>query len=169
MPASTDVYVVSPTALVRALLADFLRTRLAIRCGMAASVADLPAATRPRLLIWDSVGGAHPAGIGPQVRVLQIDGASEVDDILDAVRNELRIAPASSEVLTPIEIEVLRSIASGRRSVEIAHRQRRSVKTVEKHRANLQRKLGIRSVAQLTAFAIRAGLVDLETVLPARS
>ena len=43
---------------------------------------------------------------------------------------------------------------------EIAARFEISGRTVETHRANLMRKLGIRSVARLTQFAIREGLVE---------
>ena len=70
--------------------------------------------------------------------------------------------PTASPVdtLTSREREVLVLVARGRSSKEIASALDISVRTVETHRANLMRKLGLDSVATLTQFAIREGLVD---------
>jgi two-component system NarL family response regulator len=57
------------------------------------------------------------------------------------------------------ECEVLRLIAEGMRSPAIADRLRISIGTVEVHRRNIMRKLGLRTVADLTRYAIREGLV----------
>jgi DNA-binding NarL/FixJ family response regulator len=57
------------------------------------------------------------------------------------------------------------AVASGKRNASIARRMRRSSKTVEKHRANAMRKLGLRTVAQLTAYAIRHRLLDVCEIL----
>src|SRR5947208_5059686 len=59
-----------------------------------------------------------------------------------------------SDVLTPREKEVLKLIAAGRRNREIAGCLSLSVKTVEKHRANVMKKLDLHNTAALTAFAI---------------
>jgi DNA-binding NarL/FixJ family response regulator len=69
--------------------------------------------------------------------------------------------------LTRQELAVLIEVASGRRTADIARALRRSPKTVEKHRTSLQRKLGLRGVAQVTAYAIMNGLVAPEAVLAA--
>ncbi len=61
--------------------------------------------------------------------------------------------------LTDREREVLTWIAQGLSTKEIAARFDISARTVETHRANLMRKLGIKSVARLTQFAIKEGLV----------
>jgi DNA-binding NarL/FixJ family response regulator len=61
--------------------------------------------------------------------------------------------------LTEREREVLRLVAEGLATKEIAARLFISTRTVESHRANLMRKLDLRSVALLTQFAIREGLV----------
>jgi DNA-binding NarL/FixJ family response regulator len=68
--------------------------------------------------------------------------------------------PRPLEVLTDREREVLRLVAAGHSTKEIAAQFGISARTVETHRANLMRKLGLRSVARLTQFAIREGLVD---------
>jgi two-component system NarL family response regulator len=57
------------------------------------------------------------------------------------------------------EREVLRLVAQGVRSSGIADRLRISVGTVEVHRRNMMRKLGVRSIAELTLYAVREGLV----------
>lgn len=59
------------------------------------------------------------------------------------------------------EREVLRLIAEGARSPEIADQLRISPATVEVHRRNIMRKLGLRTVAELTKYAIREGLISL--------
>jgi DNA-binding NarL/FixJ family response regulator len=69
-------------------------------------------------------------------------------------------APRALDVLTEREREVLRLVAEGLTTKEIAGRLDISVRTVESHRANLMRKLDLRSVARLTQFAIREGLVE---------
>jgi two-component system NarL family response regulator len=57
------------------------------------------------------------------------------------------------------EREVLRLIAEGTRSPSIAEQLNISLGTVEVHRRNIMRKLGLRTVADLTRYAVREGLV----------
>jgi DNA-binding NarL/FixJ family response regulator len=80
-----------------------------------------------------------------------------VRDYLDRVRRGERL-PA--RLLTTREDEVLKLIAEGHSSKEIAHALTISLKTVERHRANILRKLGMRDRTQLTRYAIRAGLIE---------
>jgi DNA-binding NarL/FixJ family response regulator len=63
--------------------------------------------------------------------------------------------------LSPRQVEVLRLIAEGLATREIAERLQVSGKTVEAHRAELMRRLGIRTVAGLVRYALRACLVEL--------
>ena len=65
--------------------------------------------------------------------------------------------------LTEREREVLILMARGCSTKEIAASLDIGVRTVETHRANLMRKLGVRSVALLTQVAIREGIIDLPT------
>lgn len=60
--------------------------------------------------------------------------------------------------LTPRELEVLRLLANGETNAEIAHRLGLSVHTVERHVANLYRKIDARGRADATAYAVRRGL-----------
>ncbi|HEY3277850.1 MAG TPA: response regulator transcription factor [Syntrophorhabdaceae bacterium] len=69
--------------------------------------------------------------------------------------------PNAFSVLTPREREVLQLIAEGRTTKEIAAALFVSVKTVETHRQQLMEKLDLRSVAELTKYAIREGLTSL--------
>jgi DNA-binding NarL/FixJ family response regulator len=68
----------------------------------------------------------------------------------------------SWETLTAREREILKLIAEGYRNKEIAKDLCISVKTVEKHRANLMEKLNLHNVQALTTFAIEKGLVSRE-------
>ena len=68
----------------------------------------------------------------------------------------------SWETLSQREREILKLIAEGYRNKKIADDLCISVKTVEKHRANLMQKLGLHNVQALTAFAIERGLVSRE-------
>ena len=61
--------------------------------------------------------------------------------------------------LTPREVEVLKLIAEGYKSKEIADYLSISTNTVDKHRANLMRKLDLHSASALTHFALKEGLV----------
>ena len=62
--------------------------------------------------------------------------------------------------LTEREQEIARLVAAGQMSKEIAAKLNLSVRTVEKHRANIMEKVGVREVASLTRWCIQAGLVD---------
>ena len=63
------------------------------------------------------------------------------------------------DTVTQREREILKLIAEGYLNKEIAGFLNISVKTVEKHRANLMKKLDLHNVAALTAFAIEKGLL----------
>src|SRR5690349_23889235 len=64
------------------------------------------------------------------------------------------------DVLTPRELEVLKLIAEAYTNKEIAQQLVISVKTVERHRANILEKLGMRDRVELTRYAIRRGLIQ---------
>jgi DNA-binding NarL/FixJ family response regulator len=68
----------------------------------------------------------------------------------------------SWETLTAREREILKLIAEGYRNKEIAKDLFISVKTIEKHRANLMNKLNVHNIPALTALAIEKGLVSKE-------
>ncbi|MFO7594358.1 MAG: response regulator transcription factor [Pseudomonadota bacterium] len=67
----------------------------------------------------------------------------------------------SWEHLSHREREVLKLVAEGERNRDIAKYLSLSEKTVEKHRSNLMKKLGLHSAAQITTYAIRNGLINI--------
>jgi DNA-binding NarL/FixJ family response regulator len=80
-----------------------------------------------------------------------------VRDYLEQAR---RGEAAPDDPLTPRELQVVKLIAEGYTSDEIAAELVISRKTVDHHRSNILGKLGMRSVAELTRYAIRRGLIE---------
>lgn len=76
------------------------------------------------------------------------------------IEDHLARAESRGTILTPRESEVVKLVAEGHTSKEIADMLVVSVKTVERHRANILEKLGLRDRVQLTRYAIRQGLVE---------
>lgn len=69
--------------------------------------------------------------------------------------------PPPPDALTPKEREVLQRVAEGQANKEIAGGLDISLKTVESHRTNITRKLGLHNAVQLTRYAIRHGLAPV--------
>jgi DNA-binding NarL/FixJ family response regulator len=94
----------------------------------------------------------------PRVSQMVLDGflnrekkRSEIEDVTNP----------SGDLLTAREREVIQLLAEGRTSKEVAVTLNLSVKTAETHRTNLMRKLGLHSVADLTRYAVRNGIVHV--------
>jgi DNA-binding NarL/FixJ family response regulator len=62
--------------------------------------------------------------------------------------------------LTPRQIEVLRMVADGHRTRDIANRLKLSVKTVESHRGEVMKRLEMHDVVSLVRYAFRVGLIS---------
>jgi len=67
----------------------------------------------------------------------------------------------SHDILTPTEKDVLREIAMGKTTKEIAAEKNLSFHTINSHRKNIFRKLEVNNVHEATKYAIRAGIVDM--------
>ena len=80
-----------------------------------------------------------------------------IRDYLDRVR---RGEDSHEDVLSPRELEVVKLIAEARTNAQIAQQLVISQKTVERHRANILEKLGMRDRVELTRYAIRRGLIE---------
>lgn len=80
-----------------------------------------------------------------------------VRDLLERLRRGERLPQAP---LTPREDQVVKLIAEGWSSREIARELVISVRTVERHRENVLRKLGMRDRTELTRYAVRVGLIE---------
>jgi len=80
--------------------------------------------------------------------------------IRDYLERARRGEAVPEDPLTPRELQVVKLIAEGHTSDEIATDLVISRKTVDRHRANILEKLGMRNGAELTRYAIRRGLVE---------
>ncbi|WP_329391385.1 response regulator transcription factor [Streptomyces sp. NBC_01716] len=80
-----------------------------------------------------------------------------IRNYLDRVRRGENIP---ENAVTVREEEILKLVAEGHSSKEIADLLVISAKTVERHRANLLQKLGLKDRVELTRYAIRAGLIE---------
>jgi DNA-binding NarL/FixJ family response regulator len=78
-------------------------------------------------------------------------------------------AAGGLERLSRRESEILRLVAQGQTSREVAGRLHISTKTVETHRTNMNRKLGLRNTVDVLRFASAHGIGLLETSAPARA
>jgi DNA-binding NarL/FixJ family response regulator len=76
------------------------------------------------------------------------------------IRDFLDRADAPADPLTPRELEIVKLVAEGFTSEEIAETLVISKKTVEHHRSHILEKLGMRDRVDLTRYAIRRGLVE---------
>jgi DNA-binding NarL/FixJ family response regulator len=85
------------------------------------------------------------------------------DQILDMIleQNNSNITPSESSGLTDTEREIVKLIADGFTTKEIAGKKHISTHTVMTHRKNIFRKLEVNSISELTKFAIRNGLTDI--------
>lgn len=71
--------------------------------------------------------------------------------------------------LTPRQIEVLRMVAEGHRTRDIASSLKLSVKTVESHRGEVMKRLGMHDVVTLVRYAARVGLITAASGVDPRS
>ncbi len=69
-------------------------------------------------------------------------------------------APAAESALTAREQQIMRLIANGFTNPEVASALHISVLTARKHRQNLMNKLNLHNSAEITAYAIRSGLIE---------
>jgi DNA-binding NarL/FixJ family response regulator len=80
--------------------------------------------------------------------------------IRDYLERDRQGARMPQSILTPREEQITKLIAEGNSAKEIAEALTISVKTVDRHRANILQKLGMRDRLELTRFAIRTGLIE---------
>lgn len=82
--------------------------------------------------------------------------------VLDDIRGPSTAAdPSEREELTPREKEILSLACEGVTSADIAHRLSVSVRTIDAHRRNIKRKIGVHTMAGLTRYALRCGIIRL--------
>ncbi len=81
--------------------------------------------------------------------------------VIDTAINDANTPGREEKELSSREVEVLQFIAEGKDSSYMADKMNISKRTVEIHRQNLRKKLGIDTVAGLTRYAIKKGIVSL--------
>jgi len=138
----------------------------------------LEASTETRIVVLtmqtDPVFAREALSAGALGYVLKEAADTElVDAVKRAANDEMYVNPGlgarlarepaddtqSARALSPREVEVLSLIADGHTNAEIANRLLLSVRTVESHRAHIQRKTGRATRAELVAFAREEGFV----------
>ncbi len=142
---------------------------LAPRCRvLVLSMHSAPEYVRPALR-----AGAHGylvkgSGLSDLLRAVRIilDGGQYVGSELESIVSTGVLSPSEPEDdlerLTPREREVLQRVAQGQTNRQIASQLGLSPKTVDSHRTNLMRKLGLHDAQALTRFAVRRGLIAPE-------
>ncbi len=113
--------------------------------------------TAPFIIVTNAVTGLQTVSViraGAEDLILKAYISRLVGSITDglAIRGPLY-------KLTDRQVEVLKLVAEGLRTREIAKRLKLSVKTVESHRGEIMKRLGIHDVVSLVRYAIRVGLV----------
>jgi two-component system response regulator NreC len=96
----------------------------------------------------------------PQAVRSAAQGVHYVSPRVQARLTSMQRAPEASQ-LTARELEVLRLIALGHTSVEVASKLGLSPRTIETHRARIHRKLGMGTRAELVRYALEHGLLDV--------
>lgn len=83
------------------------------------------------------------------------------EEVLELLVND-RSPSLTSEtpVLTASEVEIVKKIAAGLTTKEIADQKNISIHTVMTHRKNIFRKIGINNSSELLMFAVRTGMID---------
>ena len=79
---------------------------------------------------------------------------------LEVIINHQQTEEERPSILTETEAEIVRAIAQGKTTKEIANERFSSVHTITTHRKNIFRKLGINTAHEVVKYALRAGLVD---------
>jgi DNA-binding NarL/FixJ family response regulator len=96
---------------------------------------------------------AQKTYLSPEIAEIVVKGYVNLDS---------RASQSVLSALTPRERQVLQMITEGKRSSQIADLLQISVKTVDTHRQQIMNKLKTHSVAELTKYAIREGLIPLD-------
>ncbi|MBR4481494.1 MAG: response regulator transcription factor [Prevotella sp.] len=79
---------------------------------------------------------------------------------LEVIINQQQVEEERPSILTETETEIVKAIAQGKSTKEIAAERFSSVHTITTHRKNIFRKLGVNTAHEVIKYALRAGLVD---------
>jgi DNA-binding NarL/FixJ family response regulator len=137
------------------VLSDFSSTRFDARGALDIMRSATPAI--PLIVFTDSISGAGAVSClraGAEDLVLKRNVARLAAAISDAISKRRPLGK-----LTSRQIEVLRLVAEGNRTRDIADKLKLSVKTVESHRGEVMKRLEMHDVVSLVRYAMRVGLV----------
>ena len=79
---------------------------------------------------------------------------------LEVIINQQQVEEERPSILTETETEIVKAIAQGKSTKEIAAERFSSVHTITTHRKNIFRKLGVNTAHEVVKYALRAGLID---------
>ena len=79
---------------------------------------------------------------------------------LEAIISQQQEEDEQPSVLTSTEAEIVKAIAQGKTTKEIASERFSSIHTITTHRKNIFRKLGVNTAHEVVKYALRAGLID---------
>ena len=106
-------------------------------------------AARDLILAVESVSEGRPFFTSPVARLV-------LQGYLNSVPDDPQAAPG----LSPRQREVVQLLAEGRSNKEVASTLRISLKTAERHRANVMRALNLRSICELVHYAVRQNIIE---------
>jgi DNA-binding NarL/FixJ family response regulator len=113
--------------------------------------------TTPFIIVTGAPNGAQ--GVGAiRAGAEDIIPKAHLTRLVPCIKHALAVR-APLHRLTSRQVEVLRLVAEGHRTREIANRLGLSVKTVEGHRGEIMKRLGVHEVVGLVRYAIRVGLI----------
>ncbi|MCR4591992.1 MAG: response regulator transcription factor [Bacteroidaceae bacterium] len=79
---------------------------------------------------------------------------------MEVIINQQREEDAHPSILTGTEKEIVKAIAQGKTTKEIANERFSSIHTITTHRKNIFRKLNVNTIHEVVKYALRAGLID---------
>ncbi|HEY2899903.1 MAG TPA: response regulator transcription factor [Polyangia bacterium] len=135
----------------RILIMTALRDRFAMQAALKSGISGYVLKARPISELVDAIAAVMNGQryLSPTIRATDADWAAD---------DHQPTAPSGLQQLSPRETEIFRLVVDGCSSMEVARRLCISLKTVETHRNNINRKLAVRSTADLIRFAVSHGI-----------
>lgn len=116
--------------------------------------------TTPMIIVTGSLNGGGRALDFLRAGVDDLITKDNISRLSTSITDALELRRPLGK-LTPRQVEVLRMVAEGHRTREIAIRLNLSIKTIESHRGEIMKRLGIHDLVTLVRYAMRLGLVRL--------
>ncbi|HEX3693990.1 MAG TPA: response regulator transcription factor [Polyangia bacterium] len=135
----------------RILIMTALRDRFAVQAALKSGIAGYLLKARPLSELVDAIAAVMNGQryLSPTITATDADWAGD---------DQAPAATSGLQHLSPRETEIFRLVVDGCSSMEVARRLCISLKTVETHRNNINRKLAVRSTADLIRFAVSHGI-----------